>query len=401
MRILSRTGASVARRAASHRSLHTDSSTANPQSVLSSASIAGCARLSNRALIEVRGHDAPQFLQGLTTVNIPTAIPKRSSAIYSAFLNAQGRLLQDVFIYPLRPNSSILATGPSGENVDPVFLVEVDVDQASNLVKWLRKYKLRSKVSIRSVSNDELAISSIWDDSIPLDQLFGEKQGHEDADALCAIDQRAPKFGLRVLHRPKGNLSMRPQVEHRQYALRRYLHCIPEGQSELWHQSALVHESNIDYMHGVDFRKGCYVGQELVIRTQHTGVVRKRILPCVLYDSAHGGPEKLAYDNAGLSQAPRAQEIPSGADVKNAAEEGKRARSKGKWLAGVGNIGLALCRLEEMVGLGPTGEGVEGWDGSSQWSLDWDGRSVSEEGLRLKAFVPEWWSQRRIQIQNS
>ena len=357
---------------------------------------AGQTTLSTRRLIEVRGHDAPQFLQGLTTANIPNRISDRQSTIYSAFLNAQGRLLQDVFIYPLQPNVFATDTHSSEKASDPVFLIEVDASQADNLIKWLRKYKLRSKVSLRPVSSDELAVSCVWDDNTQPEQLAAEVGKRGIRGAVSSVDNRAPGMGIRLLQSTQEAFAMRPTASPKQYAIRRYLRCVPEGQAELQYQSALVHESSIDYMGGVDFRKGCYVGQELVIRTQHTGVVRKRILPCMLYHRNGRPPDKLGYEDIGR---PAAEDVPADADVKGLVEDGKRVRSKGKWIGGVGNVGLALCRLEDVVGLGPTGERVEGWN-TSQWRLEWSSQNASADDLRLKAFIPDWWAQRREHVQN-
>ena len=369
------------------------------QAVLSPAR-AGQTLLPSRSIIELRGQDAPQFLQGLTTANIPSRASGYTTGLYSAFLNAQGRLLQDVFVYPLSPSSPLFASLLGETRPDHIFLIEVDTNQASNLVNWLRKYKLRSKVSLRLLSSDEVAVSSVWDDDIPSGQLkHAIDESSAQTNAICIIDSRAPRLGVRLLHRKDDAFPGIPIVQPNEYTLRRYLNGTPEGQDELSYGSALVHESCIDYMGGVDFRKGCYVGQELVIRTQHTGVVRKRILPCILYDATEPPPELVAYDS-GLQLSVSAGEIPFGADVKGVFE-GVKARSKGKWIAGVGNIGLALCRLEDVVGLGPTGERDEGWNSKTQWRLDWERPENDGQNVRIKAFVPDWWSQRRSEIRNS
>jgi len=152
---------------------------------------------------------------------------------------------------------------------------------------------------------------------------------------------------------------------------------VPEGQSEIAHGTALPLECNMDYMGGIDFRKGCYVGQELTIRTRHTGVVRKRVLPVRLYTVGEEvGEAGLVYDERWKGGLPG-----SGANIVRVGAEGKAAgRSAGRWAAGVGNVGLALCRLEVMVGEGVAGEfKVVGEDGD-------------EEGgeVRVKAFVPSW-----------
>jgi folate-binding Fe-S cluster repair protein YgfZ len=134
-------------------------------------------------------------------------------------------------------------------------------------------------------------------------------------------------------------------------------------------------ESNMDYLNGIDFRKGCYVGQELTIRTQHTGVIRKRILPVQLYTSTSTPPSELFYESTGFAVKP-------GADIK--AEGGKRPA--GKFLASVGNVGLALCRLENMTDLRVSAEGGT-WKKGMEFNIT---VAEGEQKVKVKAFVPEW-----------
>lgn len=141
--------------------------------------------------------------------------------------------------------------------------------------------------------------------------------------------------------------------------MRRILHGVPEGQAEITPGAALPAETCIDYMRGIDFRKGCYVGQELTIRTHHRGVVRKRIVPVQLYPLGTPPPGRLHYGHALLAPAAPA-------------ELRARGRAAGRWLGGVGDVGLALCRLESVAG-------------------DAD---VSVDGVGVRAFVPEWHAAR-------
>ena len=354
--------------------------------------------LPSRSLIEVRGHDSSQFLQGLTTANIPSKIPYAPIAIYSAFLNAQGRLLQDVFIYPLAEPAT-QALGLHQRNSEPAYLIEVDVTQKSALLKWLRKYKLRSKVVIRPIDAEELIISSVWNDSVHSTQLAQTiMEGKTTANAIYGFDERAPNFGLRLISRV-GDSSYRDQsVDEHHYTLRRYSYGIPEGQSELVSESALVHESCIDYMGGVDFRKGCYVGQELVIRTQHTGVVRKRIIPCTLSNESSSA-EVFSVEVGSASSSDRlAEGIPAGSDIKSLKEDSRKARSKGKWISGTGNIGLALCRLEDVLGIAPTGERIAPLNHGKQWYVEFKRGEDTVRNVLLKGILPEWWTQRIKEI---
>ena len=161
------------------------------------------------------------------------------------------------------------------------------------------------------------------------------------------------------------------------YTIRRYLRGVPEGQKEIPREELLPMNANFDLMKGIDFKKGCYLGQELTIRTHHTGVVRRRVLPVVLYDRNAQTPEKLEYDGASAMGMPEHD-----TDVR---KDDKKKRATGKFIAGTGNVGLAMCRLEQMTDLVVSGEG-------SSFSPDDKFLVQTPDGteLGLKAFVPDW-----------
>lgn len=327
--------------------------------------LAACARLPTRRLVSLSGQDASHYLQGLTTQNIRSQ--HIGSGFYSAFLNASGRVLHDVFIYPG-------AAAEKGKE-EPGFLIEVDANEVEALARHLKRYRLRAKVGIRVVDEGELSIWAIW----------GERTPFRARLRTGGVDQRAPDMGERVI--VSGNRDIEGsdgQVEGVSYDIRRMMMGVAEGQGEILKESALPQESNIDYMGGIDFRKGCYVGQELTIRTHHTGVVRKRILPVQLYpaEGESKTPDELTFDEDTEIVLP-----PKGTDITRVDNKGK---SFGKWLCGVGNIGLALCRLEVMTDTVLTGEGSR-WSPENEFKVVWRPKEGSEGGVvRVKAFVPSW-----------
>jgi len=193
-----------------------------------------------------------------------------------------------------------------------------------------------------------------------------------DPNEIGCTDTRAPNLGKRVAVFGGGKLGV--EVDFTVYNVRRILLGVPEGQDEILNGGNIAQESNMDYMGGVDFRKGCYVGQELTIRTHHTGVVRKRVLPIQLYRPGDPVPERLTYDPT-LNLAPLLYEKdPSISNL-----SGKK-RPAGKFLRGIGNIGLALCRLEVMTNLEVGGK--RGDKTVPEFKLG--------DELRIKAFVPGW-----------
>lgn len=405
----------------------------------------GFTQLTTRALLSLHGHDAAHYLQGLTTANIR---PGAREGVYALFLSAQGRVLHDVFIYPAAHSRAFTAQLPGGgaAQEDPAFLVEVDAAEAPRLLKHLKRYRLRAKVDVRAVEDGEWAVWSAWNDAVadttPDASVSASDLNYTStATTIGCPDARAPGMGHRLVlpHNttpaslstststcPSASASASSPSPSAPaatplsaYTIRRMLRGVPEGQAELAREHALPLEGNADLAGGIDFRKGCYLGQELTIRTHHTGVVRKRVLPVVLYRAASGGevgpatpPAVLAYDGeAAATLATPLATVQAGAGIVPAGTA--RGRSAGKWLAGVGNIGLALCRVETMSDVVLTAEAGasrgfraedefrlvvsgESDDGGSGRAAGVVGQQQQEQGpgqpgeLRVKAFVPEW-----------
>ncbi len=330
------------------------------------------APLPTRRLISLHGRDAPHFLQGLTTQNIPSSAT--TTGFYSAFLNASGRVLHDVFIYPAAHSKTYQDTVLGEKHKgDPGLIIEVDANEVDALARHLKRFRLRAKVDIRVLEGDEWGVWQAW----------GEWEELPTYDIGC-LDDRAPHLGYRIVSPEGMKLDSSRMQPVKEYEIRRMLAGVAEGQGEILKETALPQESNIDYMGGIDFRKGCYVGQELTIRTHHTGVVRKRILPVQIYDPCDGEkpPDDLTYDkNLEMVLPPR------GANISRV---DKKGRSAGKWLGGVGNIGLALCRLEVMTDTVLTGEGSQ-WSPEHEFKVAWEPEDGREGGeVKIKAFVPSW-----------
>lgn len=354
---------------------------------------AGYARLANRGLISITGADSVTFLQGLITQNMMVATDParniRRTGSYTAFLNSQGRVLNDAFIYPL-PN-------PEGNDLEREWLVEVDKDQMASLMKHLKKHKLRAKLKLRALEDGERTVWSSWKNhSEPRWAAYNLESEtaspfSPDSNIVGCIDSRAPGFGSRIvtpgsedlrIHLPEESQLAGPEVGLDSYTVRRMLHGVAEGQKEIIRESALPMECNMDLARAVDFRKGCYVGQELTIRTHHTGVVRKRILPVQLYTQDSPSEDTPVYDPSIEVPLP-----PGESNISKAG--GRRGRSAGKFLNGVGNIGLALCRLEMMTDIALTSEGTQ-YTPDSEFKVSWATETEQPSEIKLRAFLPSW-----------
>src|SRR5277367_1091775 len=207
------------------------------------------ARLEDRALIRVSGEDATSFLQGLLTNDVERLA--RSEARYAALLAPQGKILFDM----------IVVRAPGGE--EPSYLIDCTAAQAPDLAKRLGFYRLRAKVAVADLSADR-AVAAFW--------------GAERAcfEGLLYVDPRDPRLGWRaILLRP---IAAAVGTEHvNEYEGLRIAVGAPKGGLDFAYADAFPHDANFDLLHGVDFEKGCYVGQEVVSRMKHRGTARKRV----------------------------------------------------------------------------------------------------------------------------
>lgn len=331
---------------------------------------AGIAPLPHRHLISLSGADAAKFLQGLITNNVD---PSLQSSFYAAFLDARGRVLWDVFIW----------TWPelAAREGHWACYIEVDQGEIEALKKHLKKHKLRSKIKVMDIHAEGEEGVGVW-------ATWGPESKILSTDAVIAglDDPRAPNM-RRYLVKANRKLIAEDvlQLDAEAYRLQRYTYGIPEGPHEILREGALPMECNIDLSKGIDFKKGCYVGQELTIRTKHTGVVRKRILPVQLHNSA----------------TPR-DPLEYGADIKQLDEHGsiKKGRAAGKLIAGVGNVGIALCRLEMMTSMKISAEGGS-WKPGSEFGIDNNGEIVKVKPVLHDWFVlreRELWDKNRTRI---
>ncbi|CZT18776.1 related to Putative transferase CAF17, mitochondrial [Ramularia collo-cygni] len=355
----------------SKRGINRFYSTESPPSPSSS----GAAKLATRRLISVHGVDAPKFLQGIITNNVKTSGPEATKGFYAAFLTAPGKVLHDSFIYPTIGSEWHAQQVGSGVAEEPGYLVEVDSEQVDVLMKHLKRHKLRSKFKLRVVEDGEMNVWSVWREGDRW-TAHGTQDGMDGVVGLT--DARAPGMGQRLVLPGEGHpmLNDMEQAPLSAYTLRRYLRGVPEGQKEMPRDDCLPMNCNIDIMGGIDFKKGCYLGQELTIRTHHTGVVRRRSLPVALYDLGSEPPEQLESVQSTIDT------VLDGADIRR---DDKRKRSTGKLIGHVGNIGLGMCRLEQMTDLIISGE-PSPFTPEDRFLV----QSADGKEMGLKAFVPDW-----------
>jgi len=270
------------------------------------------AMLEDRAVIRVGGEDATGFLQGLLTNDVERLHP--SEARYAALLTPQGKILFDM----------IVVRAPGEE---PSYLIDCAAAQAADLAKRLGFYKLRAKVTIVDQSAGR-AVAAFW----------GEMPPRID-DGLLFADPRDTRLGWRaILPRPVAAAVGLEHVD--EYEGLRIAVGAPKGGLDFAYADAFPHDANLDLLHGVDFDKGCYVGQEVVSRMKHRGTARKRVARVKLAGPAPapGTPvldRELAVGALGSSSGREALALLR-------LDRAEEAKAAGRTLS-AGGVGLALA----------------------------------------------------------
>jgi len=205
--------------------------------------------LPDRAVIRVSGPAAATFLQGLITNNVDKATG--GHGVHAGLLSPQGKILFDFFV-----------VGHDGG-----FLLDVAQDQAAGLVQRLGFYKLRAAVEI--ALEPSLGLAACWGEAPEVSN-----------GVIAYADPRLPELGLRLIAPSDKDLSSLgcAAASASDYQALRIALGVPEGGRDYSFGDAFPHEAMFDQLDGVDFRKGCFVGQEVVSRMEHRGTARKRVV---------------------------------------------------------------------------------------------------------------------------
>ena len=226
------------------------------------------ALLPERGIIKVVGDDARKFLHGLVTTDMLGLAP--GTARFGALLTPQGKIVADFFV----------TEAPQADGGG--FFLDSPRALAVTLVEKLNLYKLRAKVLVEDLT-EILGVLAVWDGQ---DTTKGcaAKQG------LTYADPRLPALGFRVMIPPHRATAAASElgaalVGAEDYEAHRIALGVPRGGVDFAYGDAFPHEADMDQLGGVDFAKGCYVGQEVVSRIEHRGIARTRAV-ALRYDGA-------------------------------------------------------------------------------------------------------------------
>lgn len=261
--------------------------------------------LGGRSLIRLTGDDATDFLQALVTNDVERVSERR--AVYAALLTAQGKYLHDFFMFRHRG----------------ALWLDCEAARLDDLLRRLTRYKLRARVEMERIGSDLSIFALPVAGALDLDQGAAAPFG----GGIAYGDPRMAAMGARCALPPDqaaatlagaGFTEETPEIYDR---LRMTLG-LPDGSHDMAVEGALPLENGLEELNGIDFDKGCYVGQEVTTRMKSRNLVRKRLLPVAIDGTppAPGTPVMWGADEAG--------------EIRAAANDGG---------------GLALLRLDQMA----------------------------------------------------
>ncbi|MEE9249706.1 MAG: folate-binding protein [Alphaproteobacteria bacterium] len=262
--------------------------------------------LADRGVLIVSGADARGFLQGLISNDINKVGPDR--AIYAAFLTPQGKYLHDFFI----------------AQIGDSLMIDCEGARLDDLVRRLGFFRLRAEVSLDDASQRWTVLALLGDGARDSQSLRGQEgRGGPFAGGICFVDARYAGVGARALLPKEGGVEALKSAALRQataedYERLRLSYGLPDGSRDLAIEKSLLLENGFEELNGLDWDKGCYVGQELTARTRYRGLVRKCLLPVTVE-----GPLPESGTRIMLGE-----------------------REAGEMRSGLDKMGLAMLRLE-------------------------------------------------------
>lgn len=263
--------------------------------------------LESRGVLRITGPDARSFLQGMISNDVDKLAPDR--ALWAAFLTPQGKFLHDLFLtQPAAPDSG-----------DEIVLLDCEADRRDDLRRRLGVYKLRAKATIEDATKDYRVAVLFGAEALSTLGLTVEpSRATAFAGGIAYVDPRLPALGARAIlpaataEEALSDAGFEP-ADLTAYDTLRIGLGIPDGSRDLEVEKALLLENGFDELHGIDWEKGCYVGQELTARTKYRGLVKKRLLPVeidgpqpppntpIMLAGKEAGVMRTAVDRLGLA----------------------------------------------------------------------------------------------------
>ncbi len=271
--------------------------------------------LEHRGVLRIGGADRRDFLQGIVSNDVTRVSPE--TAVWTAFLTPQGKFLHEFFLVGQDP-------GKEG-----AFLADCEAERGADLARRLKLYKLRAQVSVEAVEDLAVAVLFGPEALTKLDLPAEPGRARAFAGGLAFVDPRLPELGARAILPKDGaeaalsgaGFAMGTLAD---YDALRIAAGVPDGSRDLEVEKATLLESGFDELGGIDWDKGCYMGQELTARMRYRGLTKKRLIPVEI-----AGP------------APKPGTILTRAGKESGTLRSAVARDGG-------SVGLALLRLDAL-----------------------------------------------------
>jgi folate-binding protein YgfZ len=227
---------------------------------------AGYTLLDDRGILAVGGPDRRAFLQGLVSNDVDRVGP--ALARYAALLTAQGKYLHDFMMIEL----------------DEALLLDCEAARLADLKRRLSIYRLRAKATIEE--RPDLAVAVVFGEDAPtaLDLPAEPGAARAFAGGAVFIDPRLPALGARCVLPRAGARSALAEAGFLEIGFEAYDRLrlglgVADGSRDLMLEKSILLEAGFDELNGVDWSKGCYIGQELTARTKYRGLIRRRLMP--------------------------------------------------------------------------------------------------------------------------
>ncbi len=249
--------------------------------------------LTDRATLSLTGPAAREFLQGIVSNDITRVGPSR--AIYAALLTPQGKFQHDFLIIEL----------------DRALLIDCRRERIDDLQRRLMFYRLRAEVAIDRPETDH-RVFALFGAGAAAALGLAEEPGVAGrfAGGVALVDPRLAALGVRAVLPAAGATAALAAAgfaagDPADYERLRLGLGVPDGDRDIPVDKGFLLESNFEELNGVDFQKGCYVGQELTARTKYRGTIRKRLFRVEVDGPlpASGTPIKLGAAAAGTMRS--------------------------------------------------------------------------------------------------
>jgi folate-binding protein YgfZ len=225
--------------------------------------------LDDRGIVAVGGPDRRAFLQGLVSNDVGRIGPQQ--AVYAALLTAQGKYLHDFIMIEL----------------DDQILLDGEAARLGDLRRRLSVYRLRARVTLEERPDFAVA-AAFGDDALALLDLPPTRGiARACASGIALVDPRLEALGARlVLPRDAARVSLVAigfeETGFDSYDRLRLGLGVPDGSRDLVVEKSILLESGFDELSGIDWDKGCYIGQELTARTKYRGLIKRRLIPVTI-----------------------------------------------------------------------------------------------------------------------